>query len=238
MSRSEPQNAAAAPQRPDSSPQNAQEEQKVSTVQERDADRESIARELHDKFGQYLTVMNLELAAVGQRGDLPPGLREQLAGMQSLTSAAQQDMVDLVWQIRPASLQGLDLKSACEQLVVEWTGRSDLAFDLHISMGAQKMAIPVQATLYRILQEAVTNVVKHAHATRIGVIIRIAWQEALLIVEDDGCGFIENDAASERQFSSALGLRGIRERLDLVGGTLEIESSPGRGTTLLARVPL
>ena len=83
-----------------------------------------------------------------------------------------------------------------------------------------------------------TNVVKHAGATRIGVILRIASHEVLLIVEDDGGGFSRDQAGADDLLSRSLGLLGIRERLDLVGGALEIESSPDQGATLLVRVPL
>ena len=210
----------------------------ANAVRERDADRAAIARELHDRFGQYLTVMELELKAAEQQDAAPPALHDRLQKLRLLTAETQQDMADMAWQLRPVSLQGMDLQTAATQLIEEWRGRSTLSFDLHLSLGSQTLPPLVETALYRVLQEAVTNVVKHAGATRIGVILRIASHEVLLIVEDDGGGFSRDQAGADDLLSRSLGLLGIRERLDLVGGTLEIESSPDQGATLLVRVPL
>jgi signal transduction histidine kinase len=211
-------------------------DQEAQSVRARDADRAAIARELHDTFGQYLIMMELELGAILGRTGLPLALTERLEKMRVLTAEAQQDMADMAWQMRPATLQGLDLKTACEQLIAEWSSRTNLSFDLVVSLGAQKLPELVETTLYRVLQEAVTNAVKHAKAARIGVILRIVSHEAILIVEDDGSGFPGHENMDGGTL--ALGLLGIRERLALIGGTLEIESTPDRGAALLISVPL
>lgn len=216
----------------------ALQEQKASAVRGRDEDRSAIARELHDRFGQYLTVMELELGAITGRGDLPPLLAARLDAMRALTAQAQQDMAQIAWQMRPAALEGMDLKTACEQLVADWRGRSGLSFDLHLSLGARSLPAGVAATLYRVLQEAITNAVKHANAGRIGIILRAAEREAVLIVEDDGSGFSADAPGAGRGAPGSFGLLGMRERLALVAGTLEIESAAGQGATLLIRVPL
>ncbi|MGZ5927730.1 MAG: sensor histidine kinase [Rhizomicrobium sp.] len=214
----------------------ALKQQEAQSVRERDADRGAIARELHDKFGQYLVMMELELAAMLGRDDLPPALTERLEKMRNSTAEAHRDMADMAWQMRPATLQGQDLKIACEQLVAEWSGRTNLFFDLHVSLGGQKLLEQVESVLYRVLQEALTNAVKHANAARIGVILRVVSHEAVLIVEDDGSGFPVDENVEGG--SRSLGLLGIRERLAPIGGTLEIESTPGQGATLLISVPL
>jgi signal transduction histidine kinase len=213
-------------------------EQACQSVADREAEREAIARELHDKFGQYLTVMTLELNAIGQQADLPPVLSDRLQTLMSLTAQAEHDVSGMAWQMRPVSLEGLDLKSACGQLAEAWSDRAALAFDLHLSLGPRKLPPLVETTLYRVLQEAITNVVKHANATRIGIILRAVSHEVVLVVEDDGSGFEHDKAENTLPPALSLGLRGIRERLALVGGILEIETSPGRGTTLLISVPL
>ncbi len=214
----------------------ALKEHAVQTVRSRDADRAAIARELHDEFGQYLIMMDLELSAISAQEGLSPALVERLNKMRAMNAEAQKDMADMAWQMRPGSLQGLDLKTASEQLIAEWSCRVEMSFDVHVSLGPQKLSELVEITLYRALQEAVANAVKHANAARIGVILRTVSHEAVLIVEDDGSGFTSGENADAGSFS--LGLLGIRERLALVGGTLEIESTPGRGTTLLISVPL
>jgi len=238
MSRSDPSSAGDTSKQADISAQEmVTQAHRANAVQDRDAERESIARELHDRFGQYLTVMELELSAAGRIGNPPPEFRERLERMRTLTAEAQKDMADMAWQMRPASLHGQDLETACTQLVDEWGSRSALVFDLHLSLSTRLPAL-VEITLYRVLQEAVTNVVKHANASRIGVILRVVSHEVLLIVEDDGCGFVWDDTPGRDGPARSLGLLGIRERLNLVAGELEIESSANRGTTLIARVPL
>ena len=210
-------------------------DQARNAVRERDADRQAISRELHDRLGQYLAVMELELNAIGKQMPMPRAMLDRLQKLRALTAEAQQDMADMAWQMRPVSLDGMTLEKASERLVEDWRARSSLSFDLLISLGAQKLSSAVETTLYRVLQEAVTNVVKHAQATRIGVILRAVPREVVLIVEDDGRGFAWKAVMED---TPSLGLRGIRERLALVAGKLEIESAPDRGATLLVRVPL
>ena len=216
----------------------ALQDQKASAVRGRDAERSAIARELHDGFGQYLTAMELELGAILKDSALPPQLETRLGKMRALTADAQRDMAQMAWQIRPGMLDAMDLKPACEQLIAQWSSRSELQFDLHLLLGPQKLPVFVANTLFRVLQEAITNSVKHADASRIGVILRAVSHEAVLIVEDDGNGFSQDATGPQYGSCPSLGLLGIRERLSLVDGSLEIETSPGHGTTLLVRVPL
>jgi signal transduction histidine kinase len=216
----------------------ALQDQKARAVRGLDAERSAIARELHDSFGQYLTAMEMELGAILRGGAPPPQIEARLAKMRALTAQAQQDMAQMAWQIRPAMLEDMDLARACDQLIAQWSSRSDISFDLHLSLGDRKLPVFVANTLYRVLQEAIANSVKHADASRIGVILQAVSQEAVLIVEDDGDGFSQDAIGPESGPSPSLGLLGIRERLSLVEGSLEIETSPGHGTALLVRVPL
>lgn len=206
--------------------------------QEREAERESIARELHDKFGQFLTVMEMELENVAASAGLPPDLRARIEKLRTLTANAHNDVGQLAWEIRPASLHGQRLQDASEQLLEEWGARSPLAFDVHLSLGDRRLPEATETTIYRVLQEAVTNVVKHARATRVGVILQATAKEIRLIVEDDGEGFSDALDTKAGCARGRFGLLGIRERLALVNGTLEIESVPGKGTTLLISVPI
>lgn len=199
------------------------------------SEREAIARELHDKLGQYLTVMALEFRALDVRSDLTDEVRHKLKNLADLTTKAQHDIANLAWQVRPVSLGEQDLESACRQLIEEWSARSQARFDLHASLGSRKLRPEVETTLYRVLQEALTNVAKHAAATRIGVIFRVSARDVVMMVEDDGIGFSEDP---ENASSLSLGLKGARERLALISGNLEIETSPGGGTTVLVSVPL
>jgi signal transduction histidine kinase len=217
--------------------QNKLLEQTRRHVAIREAERAAIARELHDKFGQYLTVMELELDAIGKANDVTPALRDRLHKLKALTLSAHGDMNNLACEIRPIPLQGQSLSGACERLAQDWSERSALLFDLHLSLGAHALESSIADTIYRVLQEAVINVAKHANATRIGIILRASRDEVVLVVEDDGKGF-GWQMNVDRAPSPQLGIRGMKERLELVGGTLEIETARDRGTTLLVRVPL
>jgi signal transduction histidine kinase len=212
-------------------------EQARRAVREKEADREFLARELHDKFGQYLTVMDMELAALLEQDGNPSSTQARLQRLKDLTAEARTDMANMAWQMRPGSLEGLDLEAACTRLVQEWSERSGLAFDLHVSLRGTKLPADVEMALYRVLQEALTNVAKHAGATRAGVILRAEARHVVLVVEDNGAGFALDEDRNDAPFAT-LGLRGIQERLTLVSGTLEIETGPSLGTTLLMRVPL
>lgn len=199
------------------------------------AEKDAVARELHDKVGQILTAIDLEVANILSFEKTSPEMTTRLEGLRKLAAQGQSDVSDLCWQIRPESLGGLDLEQAAHQLAKEWGARKGIVFDLHLSIGARKIPPATETTLYRVLQEAIRNVVKHADATRVGIILRSSPKEIVLIVEDDGDGFIWTD--NDRP-ALALGLKGVKERVELLGGSLDVETAPNAGTTLLVSVPL
>lgn len=199
------------------------------------ADKDAIARELHDKVGQVLTAIDIEVAGILAVEPLPPHITGKLERLRKLAAEGQSDVSDLCWQIRPASLEGLDLEHATRRLAEEWQARKGLVFDLHLSLGTRKISPAIETTLYRVLQEALRNVAKHADATRVGIILRSTPKEVVLIVEDDGDGFIWAD---DNVPVLALGLKGMKERVALLGGSLDVETAPNAGTTLLVSVPL
>jgi signal transduction histidine kinase len=123
-----------------------------------------------------------------------------------------------------------------QQFLEERAERLGLRFELHLALGDRRLPQVIETTFYRILQEAITNVVKHARAKKVGVILNATLAEAIMIIEDDGVGFELDDGSIA--LSSRLGLLGVRERLALVGGAIEIETTPGHGTTLIIHVPL
>jgi signal transduction histidine kinase len=157
-----------------------------------------------------------------------------LQELQALTDRLGQEVHHLAIELRPTALDDLGLQSALANYAEEWSARSGVAIDYH-STGpdSERLASAVETTLFRIAQEALTNVLKHAGAKRVSMILHRSAERALLVVEDDGCGF---DVAAVP--AGRLGLMGMRERLALVGGTLTIESRPGKGTTLFADIAL
>ncbi len=215
------------------------------TVAEQEAERQRIARELHDSLGQSLTLLQLGLDGLGRAA---PEAGGQVAGLKRIADGLGREINRLAWEIRPTALDDLGLSTAIRHLLDTWSERSQLTFDVHLRLEGRRLPAAVETTLYRVLQEAVTNVARHAEAGRVGIILEATEQEARLIVEDDGRGFIAEPSMGEAgmgevgmaggPLSGRLGLLGMRERLALVGGTLEVETSPGRGTTLFTRVPL
>lgn len=203
-----------------------------------ETERKRIARELHDSLGQYLTALQLGLSAFGRRCVADADAMAELAKLRDLTSEIGGEVNRMAWELRPTALDDLGLETAIAQYLEEWGERSRLHFDLQVSLGDRRLPQTVETTVYRALQEAVTNVVRHADAERVAVILEATGQQLQLIVEDDGKGFPSDATGSGAQGPLRLGLLGMRERLALVDGILEVESTPGLGTTLFVRVPV
>jgi signal transduction histidine kinase len=143
----------------------------------------------------------------------------------------------LAWELRPAALDDLGLDAALRTFVREWSEHFKVSADYHgMDSEAPRLAPEVETNLYRILQEALQNVHKHAGATHVSVILERGDGRVLLIVEDNGRGY-DPDAEEAAGTHKGMGLTNMRERAALVGGELEIESSPGSGATIYVRVP-
>jgi signal transduction histidine kinase len=208
------------------------------TVEDQEAERQRIARELHDTLGQSLTLLQLGLDGIGRAKPVGADLQQRVASLKTMAKDAGRDIDRLAWEIRPTALDDLGLQTAIRNLLQTWSARASVAFDLHLTLNDRRLPRPVETTLYRVLQEALTNVVRHAEATRVGVILGVQEEFVTMIIEDDGKGFETEEAGAGRGPARRLGLLGMRERLTLVGGTLEIESNPGQGTTLFVRAPI
>ena len=199
-----------------------------------EADRQRIARELHDSLSQYLAVLNMKLEMFGR--STPDALTSGIVELKGLTASIGEEVSRLAWELRPIALDDIGLEPAIRSLVDQWAKRSELRFDLLINLNGRSLSRAVDTALYRVLQEAITNIVKHAAAGRVGVILKTTPDSVVMIIEDDGKGF--EPEAVNRGSSPRLGLLGMRERLALVHGALEIETGHGAGTTLIVRAPL
>ena len=189
-----------------------------STVDRQENERRRIAQELHDTLGQYLAAINMNLEIFGQgMPDVSP-LKSGLEDLKSLTATVGHEVSRLAWELRPASLDDIGLESAIQHFVAEWAQRSGLQFDLHLALENRRLPANVKTTLYRVLQEGVTNIVKHASARKVGMILMASRDDVVMIIEDDGKGFELEDQS--RPSSSRLGLLGMRERLALIHGSL------------------
>lgn len=202
-------------------------------------ERRRLARELHDQLGQHLTAMTLglETASAAVAADSP--LRVRLVALRELAAILTRDARSLAVSLRPPELDDVGLASAVASYVDQWAARYGVATEFAVT-GVSDRALPDAAasTIYRVLQEALTNVAKHAAASQVSVILDQPDGEVRLIVEDDGRGFDVEAAARRSAVELRLGLAGMRERAALAGGTLTVESAPGSGTTVYVRLSL
>ncbi|MCX6028317.1 MAG: PAS domain S-box protein [Chloroflexi bacterium] len=208
--------------------------QQVITAQE--DERRRLSRELHDEAGQALTALKINLELV--RADLPAGadaLGQRLEDAVALTGATMEQLRGLAQDLRPPALDAVGLGPALDDLCRGFARRTGLRVAY---AGAELPALPdaVNISLYRFLQEALTNVARHASARQVDVTLQSDAETVSLTVADDGKGF-ERAAATSPSQPAGLGLLGMRERIELVGGRLQVESTPGRGARLTAHIP-
>jgi signal transduction histidine kinase len=201
-------------------------------VAAQELERRRLARELHDETGQSLTSILLGLRSLedslGDDGDA----RLAVARLRELAVATLQDVRRLAVELRPKALDDFGLVSALERLAETWGGQTGIVVDFVARLGDDQLSNEIATALYRIVQEALTNVVKHARAHRVSVLLTRKNGAVVAVIEDDGRGFDPTAA------SSGFGIQGMRERVELVNGRLRIESEPESGTTLVVEVPL
>jgi signal transduction histidine kinase len=201
-------------------------------VEGQELERRRLARELHDETGQALMSILLGLRSVEDAND-PEKAGAALADLRELVVATLQDVRALAVQLRPKALDDFGLVPALERLVQTFTEASGVRVELEAQLGDLRLPSEVETTLYRIVQEALTNVIKHAGAESVSILLVRRDGAATLVIEDDGRGF---EVGHER--ADGLGLVGMRERIALHDGRLTLESTPTGGTTLVVEVPL
>ena len=200
-------------------------------VAAQEEERRRLALELHDETGQALTSILLGLKAIGGAETKEDAQRAE-ADVRGLVVQALQDVRALAVELRPSALDDFGLGPAVERLAQTFGERSGIGTNVETHL-AVRLTPELETTLYRVVQEALSNVVKHAGAERVSIVLAQRGSGVAATIDDDGQGFDESLIRPD-----ALGLTGMRERLALVGGTLEIESAPGSGTTVAARVPV
>lgn len=206
---------------------------RVMTAQEEE--RKRVARELHDEMGQAITSLMVGLRVAAEARDMNE-VTQRLADIRATADQTLAGVKHLAWELRPAILDDLGLVAAMQRYAEHCRQRYGFEVDWQMNLDTQRLPAEVETALYRILQEALTNVARHAGATHVGVVLERRDGEVIAIVEDDGCGF---DATQMRTRSpgQALGIFGMEERAALLNGTLVIESEAGQGTTVFVRVP-
>jgi signal transduction histidine kinase len=194
--------------------------------------RARIARDLHDQLGQQLTALRLTLERYRERAD-NAGPVEELDRAAALTREINAELDFLAWELRPAALDDLGLMAALPRYLDEWSEHYGIPAEFRSStFTADLLPRDAEVTFYRIAQEALNNIIKHAHATRVDVLLEARDGSVVLVIEDDGVGFDPNDPATT---AHGLGLVGMRERALLSGAALDLESMPGEGTTVFLR---
>jgi len=201
-------------------------------------ERRRIARDIHDQLGQQMTALriNLEVLADRCRGDA--NLTEHVERTLRLAAEVDRTADYLMRDLHPAALDHLGLAAALEKLVASWSERFNIAAEFDSAdLPAARLPRDIESNIYHVAQEALHNVVKHAKASRVSVYLQRRDDNLLLVIEDDGRGFNVGEVRTNAD-GDGLGLISMRERAALIGGTVDIESEPGRGTTVFARVPL
>jgi two-component system sensor histidine kinase UhpB len=207
-------------------------------INAQEQERVRLAHELHDQTGQRLTAVMLEIKGVEDSIGEPGRSRLRLLRLQ--LEQVGQTLHHVAWELRPASIDELGLQVALANYVAEWSEQYGIEADFYCGdLKTDALSEEICTTVYRVAQEALTNVVKHAQATSVSVVIEQAGDKLRLTIEDNGCGFkVDSSSDAKGSRSGGLGVAGMRERLVLIGGEFEIESSIGVGTTIFARIPL
>jgi signal transduction histidine kinase len=200
-------------------------------VEAQELERRRLARELHDETGQALTSILLGVKAI-RAASTPADAERAESDVRSQVVQALQDVRALAVELRPAALDDFGLVAALERLAETFQARSGLETLVQANIDG-RLPPEIETVLYRVVQEALTNVIKHAGAEHVSIVLRSRNGSVAATIDDDGRGFVQEDVRD-----GALGLLGMRERLALVGGTLEVESSPDSGTTIAAQVPV
>ncbi len=208
-------------------------------VSAQEAERQRIARELHDETGQTLTALGLGLRGIKNTLQTDPALAiRQTSELESLTARALDELRRFVSDLRPAQLDDLGLAATLRWYAGEVEARAGLPVELEVQGTREPLKPELNTVLFRIAQEAITNVVRHARASRVLLRLSFADGQVSLWIEDDGQGFEPDSVLTPAGGRKAWGLVGMQERASLVGGQFDILSAHGRGTVVTVTVPV
>jgi len=207
-------------------------------LQAQEEERKRISLELHDVIAQTLTGINIQLAALAKQNRLDPkGFDRSIAQTQRLVGKSVDIVHQFARELRPAVLDDLGLIPALHSFMKNFTAQTGLRTHLMAFAGVEQFDTVRRTVLFRVAQEALTNVARHARASRVEVSITKLPDCICMKIKDDGKSF-QVQRLMQAKGSKRLGLLGMRERLEMIGGRLLVESSPGQGTTITAQIPL
>jgi signal transduction histidine kinase len=206
--------------------------QRLMKAQEEE--RLHLSRELHDESGQLVAALTMQLGLLERDASQPEALNQHITELKRATQEIQDNLHQLAVNLRPASLDHLGLVTALQQYTEEFGRKYDIQTDFEaVGMRGRRLPIEIEIAMFRIVQESLTNVALHARATHVDVLVNVHETRVAATIEDDGVGFSPLPSAAE----NTLGLFGMRERVEMLGGRLSVESAPGKGTTVTAEVP-
>ncbi|MFA7256438.1 MAG: PAS domain S-box protein [Kiritimatiellales bacterium] len=200
----------------------------------REEERKRLSRELHDDIGQILTALKIDLAILNDHCSCSHGIKQKMEGMQRLLSEGIQNAHLLCRRLRPGALDDLCLEDALFGLMDDWKQRNAVEYTLCVDIEDEMLSDAVRTAVFRMVQEALTNVSRYAGASNVEIHLVSDGQVFTVSVSDNGSGMEEG--AEDK--STSFGLLGMRERIEALGGTLHIESAPGKGTRIEGVIPL
>ncbi|UPJ51319.1 histidine kinase [Bradyrhizobium sp. 200] len=215
---------------------------RLASAQEEEQRR--ISRELHDQIGQTVTGLSLGLKALEQglaKGGNGEAATEQVRWLEQLAAQIGRDIHRTASDLRPTAIDDLGIFKAIEAYVAEWQERYGIRVDIQTFGRDDSLPADVAAVLYRLVQEGLTNVLKHASASKVSIVLEKKPEGLALVIEDDGIGFDPENVgriAPGGDRTSGLGLSGMKERVALLDGTIAVESAPGKGSTIFVQIPL
>lgn len=207
--------------------------QRLMKAQEEE--RLHLSRELHDESGQILAALMVELGLLNRSQEFESNLTIHLGNINKLSENLQHNLHRLAANLRPASLDHLGLVKALEQYTLDFSKQHSISVDFEaVGMDNYRLPPDIETSLFRVIQESLTNVALHAAASHADVLLTHRDSEIIAVVEDDGIGFTTSSPSIEKQ----LGLFGMKERIEMLHGQFSIESAPGKGTTIKVEVPV
>ncbi len=217
----------------------AQVELQLKLIAAQEAERHRLARELHDQMGQSIAALILGLTSLKHSFEGQKQAQTQLQQLRGMANELARDVHTLALELRPTALDDMGLEEALSNYLASWSSRWQICADFHChGFNGQRLPSHLETTVYRIAQEALTNIVRHAKAEAVSLILERADDRVVAIIEDNGCGFDVDTITKNPAKDQRLGILGMEERVALVGGQLTLESTPGLGTSVYVRIPI
>jgi len=200
-------------------------------------ERKRIARDIHDHLGQQLTALRFTLELLKQHNSGDSGAMPGIEKACEVAKKLDAEVDYLAWELRPAEIDDIGLVEALRTFLAEWSGHFNVRAEFNtFGLNGPRLHPDIEINLYRVAQESLNNVAKHAQASRVSVLLEHRDNNVVLIVEDDGIGFDASEKVNLSTIEKGMGLFGMKERATLAGGTLEIESAAGSGTSVFVRI--